>query len=124
MAKKISKETLKKPVWLKYTKEEIKEIILNLIKKTPELTSEKIGLILRDNYGIPKTKLYGIKIGAILKEDNLYKNPETENVSKKIKKLESYLEKNKQDKKAKRSLIIKKARLKKIAEYLKKREKK
>ena len=61
------KAELKKPTWLKYTKEEVKAIILKLSNKG--LTSEKIGLTLRDQYGIPTARLNGIKIKEILGED-------------------------------------------------------
>jgi ribosomal protein S15P/S13E len=124
MATKTKKPTTKeKPVWLKYTEKEIKDIVLNLAKKDPELTSEKIGLILRDTYGIPKVKLYGLKIGKILKEANLYKNPNLKNITKKVEKLETHLKNNKQDKRTGRSLIITKAKLKKTKEYLAKKNK-
>ena len=65
-AKKTSK--IEKPVWLKYTKEEVKAIVLKLADKG--LTAEKIGLTLRDQYGIPKAKIYNLKISKILKEQN------------------------------------------------------
>ena len=115
---------IKKPVWLKYTEQEVKDIILNLIKKQPKLTTEKIGLILRDSYGIPKTKIYGFKISEILKDANLHKSPELENLTEKTKKLEAHLSKNKQDKKTGRALIITKAKLKKVREYLARKKEK
>jgi len=108
--KKTTSKTTKieKPVWLKYTEKEIKEIILNLIKKDPELTTEKIGLTLRDTYGIPKTKIYGFRIGDVLREAQLYEQPDLKNITKKIE----------------RSMIITKAKLKKTKEYLAKKQKK
>lgn len=118
------KSATKKPVWLKYTENEVKEIILNLIKKEPKMTSEKIGLVLRDSYGIPKTKIYGFKMGRMLKEAKVYKSADIENLTNKAKKLESHLEKNKNDKKTKRALIITKAKLRKTQEYLAKEESK
>ena len=45
----VKTKKIEKPVWLKYTEQEIKDIILSIAKKQPELTAEKIGLILRDN---------------------------------------------------------------------------
>ena len=112
------KTTLKKPVWLKYTEEEVKEIILKIIEKSPELTAEKIGLILRDNYGIPSTRIYGFKISQVLKEANKYISPDLKNLKNKAEKLEQHLIKNKGDKKTGRSLIITKARLKLTQDYL------
>ncbi len=112
------KQTMKKPVWLKYTEAEVKEIILKIIEKSPELTSEKIGLILRDNYGIPTVSIYRFKISEVLKEAGKYKSPDSENLRVKQAKLEKHIEKNHGDQKTKRSLIITKAKLKKVTEYL------
>lgn len=109
---------MQKPVWLKHTESEVREIILKTIEKNPSLTAEKIGLVLRDNYGIPRTRIYGIKIGSVLKEAGKYKEQDLENLKSKVQKLEKHLEKNKHDQKTKRSLIITKAKLKKVTEYL------
>jgi ribosomal protein S15P/S13E len=113
-----AKNTLKKPVWLKYTEQEVKEIILKLIEKSPELTAEKIGLVLRDNYGIPKTKIYGFKIGDVLREAKKYESPDHKNLKAKRDKLEKHLVKNKGDKRTGRSFIITNAKLKKVKDYL------
>ena len=117
MAKK-AQNTMQKPVWLKYTEAEVKEIILKIAEKSPELTSEKIGLVLRDNYGIPKVGIYGLKISEVLNEVGKYRVPEQENLKSKQEKLEKHLIKNIHDQKTKRSLIITKAKLKKVNEYL------
>ena len=116
---KISTKTKKadKPVWLKYTEKEVKDIILNIVKKDPEITSEKIGLILRDSYGIPKTKIYGFKVNQVLKEAKIDKNTDIINLKKKVEKLSKHLEKNKQDARTQRSLMINKAKLRKIERY-------
>lgn len=114
-------EKLEKPVWLKYTKDEVKAIVLKLANK--ELTAEKIGLTLRDQYGIPKTKLYKLKISKILKEKGKFTEPTKLNLQNKLKKIEEHYKKNKQDKKAQHSLTITKAKLKKTKEYLEKKSK-
>mgnify|MGYP001605517926 CR=1 FL=1 len=115
MSKKSQIAELKKPLWLKYTKEEIEKIILKLADKG--LTAEKIGLMLRDRYGIPKVKLYGLKIKEVLEEK--FKEPSLINLEKKSQKLEGHVKKNKHDRKANRSLTITKAKLKRIKDYLK-----
>ena len=121
MPKTKTTEKIEKPVWLKYTQDEVKQIILKIAKK--ELTAEKIGLILRDQYGIPKAKMYNLKISKILKQKNKFEEPAHINLQKKLKKIEEHYKKNKQDKKAERSLIITKAKIKKIKDYLKKKKK-
>ena len=117
MPKTKKTEKLEKPVWLKYTEDEVKEIILKLAEKV--LTSEKIGLALRDQYGIPKTKIYNIKIGQVLKEKNKFIEPALSNLQKRTERIEEHYKKNKQDKKAGRSLILVKAKLKIVKDYLK-----
>ncbi|MDD5192800.1 MAG: 30S ribosomal protein S15 [Candidatus Nanoarchaeia archaeon] len=116
MPKAKKTEKIEKPVWLKYTEEEVKEIILKLADKG--LTSEKIGLTLRDQYGIPKTKIYNIKIGRVLKEKNKFTEPSLINLQKRADRIEGHYKNNKQDKKADISLIRAKAKLKKVKDYL------
>ena len=115
-------EKLEKPIWLKYTEEEVKAIILKLANKG--LTAEKIGLVLRDQYGIPNIKLYGIKMKKTLESKGNYEEPTTKNLDEKLQKIIGHYKKNKQDKNAERSLIITKAKLKKRTDYHKKKEEK
>jgi small subunit ribosomal protein S15 len=117
--KKTAEPALEKPVWLKFTEEEVKAIIIKLANKG--LTSEKIGLVLRDQYGIPKVKLYNIKIKKVLGEK--YNDPNIINLTKKIEKIKGHDKKFKHDEKAKRSLTICKASLKKREEYLERKKK-
>lgn len=114
-AKKQEKKT-EKPVWLKYTAEEVKGIILKLVNKG--MTSEKIGLTLRDQYGIPRVKLYGFKIKEVLKEKEKYEDPNVHNLKKNLDIIVEHNKKNKGDKKAERALTITKVKLKKREEYL------
>jgi small subunit ribosomal protein S15 len=116
MPKTKKPEKMEKPVWLKYTEDEVREIILKLAEKG--LTAEKIGLTLRDQYGIPRTKIYNIKIGRVMKEKNKFVEPSLLNLQKRTERIEEHYKKNKQDKKAGRSLIVVKARLKKVRDHL------
>ena len=116
-AKKSSKT--EKPLWLKYSEEEVKSIVLKLANKG--LTAEKIGLVLRDQYGIPKVKLYNLKIKRILEEKEKYEEPTNKNLQSKLDKVITHYKKNKGDKVAGRSLIITKAKLKKREDYAKKK---
>ncbi len=120
MSKTRTIKKIEKPVWLKYTKEEVEAIILKLADKG--LTTEKIGLVLRDQYGIPKVKIYDIKISKILKEKNKYQEPTNTNLKLKLQKIIDHYKKNKQDKTSERSLIITKAKLKKRDDYQKKKK--
>lgn len=110
-----------KPEWLSTSEKDIEAIITKLAKQN--LSSEKIGLVLRDNYGIPKTRLLGTSISKILKKQKLYKDADVENLTKKHNLIKKHLEKNKQDKSAKRTLTIISARIKKLTEYRRKKDK-
>lgn len=58
---------LEPATWVEYTPEEIQELILKMTKEGE--SKSKIGLVLRDQYGIPKVKaVLGKTIGDILKE--------------------------------------------------------
>ncbi|MGV8152399.1 MAG: 30S ribosomal protein S15 [Candidatus Nanoarchaeia archaeon] len=116
MAKTKKSIKIEKPVWLKYTEEEVKAIVLKLADKG--FTAEKIGLALRDQYGIPKVKIYGLKIGRILKDENKFTEPGLVNLKNKMKNIETHDKKNRGDRVAGRSLIITKAKLKKQNDYL------
>ncbi|VVB78238.1 30S ribosomal protein S15 [uncultured archaeon] len=117
---KKSEKKFEKPLWLKYTADEVKAIILKLGNKG--ISAEKIGLILRDQYGIPKVNLYGFKIKQVLEEKGKFEEPTTTNLKAKLNQIVEHYKKNKGDKKAERSLIITKAKLKKREEYQLKRE--
>lgn len=110
-----------KPIWLKYTAEEVKAIILKLADKG--LTAEKIGLTLRDQYGIPKVSLYNLKIKRVLDEKKKFQEPTEINLKAKLGKIIEHYKQNKQDKKAERSLIITKSKLKKREDYSLKKNK-
>ncbi len=105
----------------KTKKNDIEEIVVKLAKQG--MTSEKIGLVLRDTYGISKTKLKlsEKKISQILKENNLYEDADLKNLDKKIESIKKHLTKNKQDKRTRRALTILNARLKKLKKYKKRK---
>jgi len=110
-----------KPVWVKYSKKEIEQIIVKLGKEG--LTSAKIGLKLRDIYGIPDVKtITGKKITKILKENNLL--PEIPfdlmDLMKKAVKIRKHLELNHKDLKNKRSLQLTEAKISRLSKYYKK----
>jgi ribosomal protein S15P/S13E len=119
MAKEKSAEENKKPLWMKLTDEDIKAIIIKLAKQG--LTPEKIGLELRDSYGLPTTRVTGKKLGHILKENDLYEDSTLSNLEKKEKRAAIHSEKNKQDKRAKRAVTILRARIAKYKKYKKRK---
>ncbi|MBU0957861.1 MAG: 30S ribosomal protein S15 [Nanoarchaeota archaeon] len=115
-----TKTELKKPVWLKTTEKQLEKLVLDIAKT--EKSPEKIGLTLRDNHGIPTTKLYGKKISQILKENKVEFEKDLDKVEKKVVKIQKHLETNHKDQTARRSLIIRVARRTKLKNYYKKKE--
>ena len=110
-----------KPPWLKIKEEEIKKIIAELAKKHPPA---EIGLILRDQYGVPTTKLYGKKLKQYLKELNLNSNPDLENAEKKLEKIKTHLKTNITDRKAKHKIQKAQSSLNRQKRYFAKKQKK
>jgi len=90
---------------VKIKPKELEKIVVELAKKGEKPV--KIGLILRDKYGIPKAKLLGKKITQILKENNIEYETPKQKVELRIEKIKKHLEKNKHDYPAKRSLTKK-----------------
>jgi small subunit ribosomal protein S15 len=112
---KVKKHKTEKPLWLKYTEEEVKQIIIKLANKG--MTAERIGLTLRDQYGIPRVKIYNLKIKKVLDEKGLFEEPTTKNLQKKSENLSLHMKSHKHDQVGKRSQTITKAKLKKRQDY-------
>ena len=114
---KIKKE---KPVWLKITEEEVNALVLKMAGQG--MTSDKIGLQLRDTYGIPPSAILTKKIKKILKEKGINEKPQDiENLAKKAIELKKHLQKNKKDIVAKRGLQLTESKILKLEKYYKKR---
>lgn len=110
------KETEKKEKPKKLTEKEFEKKVIELAKKG--LTSEKIGEELRKQNIHPKE--FNKKISTILKQENLYENPDLKNVETKLQKVSKHYENNKQDKRAKREKDRIFSQLRKLKKYFKK----
>jgi len=109
-----------KKSWVRYNNKEIEALVVKLAKSLND--SSKIGLALRDNYGIPSVKVVTNKgIGKILEENKIA--PELpEDLKALIKKeitLIKHLESNKKDLSAKRGLILTESKIKRLSKYYK-----
>lgn len=91
-----------KSSWVNMKPEEVETKVVELAKKG--IPAQRIGLILRDEHGIPKAKLLGLKIKKILIKAKLWTDPETTSLKNKIEGLEKHAAKNKHDYSALRSL--------------------
>ena len=107
-----------KPVWLKITKEELEALVLKL--HAEGMPPEKIGIVLRDSYGVPSASLVSRKITQIISEKEKIKPSDLSNLESKKDILKKHLEKNKQDKVAKKSAQITQAKINKVRAYHKK----
>ena len=103
------------------TLKEIEKIIIELAEQG--MSAEKIGLVLRDKYNVPRLKLHGKRISQVLKENKMPSQPDLSNLTKKVEKLEKHISKNKQDHTASRIVGIKKSKISKLRKYLDKKKK-
>jgi len=106
--------TVKKPVWVKMKEPELKEIIKKLAEKN---SPSQIGMILRDQYGVPTTRIFGKKLKAYLKELGIERNEDLENAEKKVDRMKEHLKSNITDRKAKHKLQKAQSRLVIIRRY-------
>jgi small subunit ribosomal protein S15 len=127
-SRKKGKSGSKKPMqktapWVKLKKEEVEEIIVKLAKKGH--SSAEIGLILRDQYGIPSIKVKELhmseRISHIMKAHKAYPPfPEDMyNLLRKAVLLHGHMDKNKRDYTSKRGLQITESKIRRLAKYYK-----
>jgi len=121
MAKaKTLKAKYPKPVWLKMSEEELRKLVLKLAEK---YQPAQIGLILRDQYGVPTTKVFGKKLSAYLREAGKNEFFELKNVEKKVEAIKEHMKNNGQDKKAKHKLQKSMSKLNAMRKYSERRKK-
>ena len=107
-----------KPEWVEYSTEEIEELILKLTKEGN--STSKIGIILRDQYGIPDVKLItGQKITKILeKHDQGLEYPEDlMNLIRRAVNIRDHLEENPKDLHTRRGLRIIESKIRRLVKY-------
>lgn len=115
----VSKRT---PTWFRYGPEEVEAFVIRLAKEGQ--TSSRIGVTLRDQYGIPLVKsVTGKSINDILDEANLRPSvPEDlTNLLRKANDLQRHLSKNKSDAVNKRSLELLVSKIRRTGRYHKSR---
>ena len=113
--------TREKKEWVRYKAKEVELLILKLAKEGNK--ASRIGLILRDSYGIPSVKdIIGKGISHVLKEyDLLDEIPEDLlNLIKRSVKLKKHFEENRQDKTAKRGSQLTDSKINRLIKYYKK----
>jgi len=114
--------TKRPPAWCRYTSEEVEALIMKLYKEGH--SPSKIGIILRDQHGIPLTKpITGKSVTQILKERKVFSSlPEDlENLLRKATHLHVHYDKNKADLHNKRALQMMEATIYKLSKYYKRK---
>lgn len=97
--------------WAKLKPADVEKIIVDLARQGT--APEKIGLILRDQHGIPKVKLLGLKIKKVLDKHKLSIDSEKKNIMDKIEGLKKHSLTNKHDYTAIRKAVMYSAIIKK-----------
>jgi len=98
-------ETKTESSWTKLKPTDVEKKVIELAKSGE--TPAKIGLILRDKYGVPKVKLLGKKIMKILNDAGIEYPTEEKAVKSKVEIIKKHLANNKHDYPASRSLAKK-----------------
>lgn len=114
------KPMVKKASWIKYKPQEIEEIIVKLAKQGS--SSAKIGLVLRDQYGIPSTRMITKeRISNVMKKHDAYPEVPEDlfNLIKRAVDLRGHMEKNNKDYISKRGLELTESRIRRLAKYYK-----
>ena len=108
------------PDWCNRSPEEVEDIIIRMSKEGS--TASMIGIVLRDSYGVPLTRLVtGKRISDILAERDLTpKIPEDLlNLIKKAVNLRRHMEENPKDLSSKRGLTLVESKVRRLAKYYK-----
>ncbi|NYT11158.1 MAG: 30S ribosomal protein S15 [Methanomassiliicoccales archaeon] len=110
-----------KPEWVPLGSEEIEEQIVRMAKDG--ISSSRIGLVLRDQYGVPSVRLsVGKSITDVMRENDLVPKLPEDLVSlmKKAINLNSHMTENHKDISNKRSLQLIEAKIRRLTKYYKK----
>ena len=116
-------EQMEKPLWMKRSNEEAEAIVLKLHEQG--MSPEKIGLELRDTYGIPSLKIFSTSVSRIIKKSKKDKKimpSDLTHLAARTKTLKKHVAHNKQDKVAKRGLQITLARVNRLTKYYKRKQ--
>ena len=113
----------KAPKWIRYKEDEVEKLVIKFAKE--EKSSSQIGIILRDQYGIPNVKeIVGKSITKIMKENKIYpRYPEDMlNLMRKALKIREHLSVHKHDPFAIRGLELTESKIRRLGKYYKKKE--
>ena len=108
------------PEWIDVDLKEIEKVVVEMARSG--IPQSKIGIVLRDQYGIPNVKLVtGKKLSQILKENDLLSPiPEDlQNLLNRAENLKKHLSLNKRDLHNKRDLQLVESKIHRLSRYYK-----
>jgi small subunit ribosomal protein S15 len=111
------------PRWFEMKKEEVEKLVVELARKG--YSSARIGMILRDQYGVPDVKtIVGKSITQVMKENSLYPQyPEDLlNLFKKAVNLYDHLMRHKKDKTSKKGFENLISKIRRLIKYYKRKK--
>jgi small subunit ribosomal protein S15 len=115
------KPAVKKAEWVTLKPAELESVIVKLAKQG--MGSARIGLVLRDQYGVPNSRMFTQKkVAAVMKEHNIYPKELPEdmfNLVKRAVNLHNHLQKNKHDYTSLRGYEITESKIRRLARYYK-----
>lgn len=120
-SRKHGKHGSKKPpkrrhTWLIYDREEVEALIAKLAKEGK--TNAGIGLMLRDQYGVPDVRALGLKVSRVSKATVKKEVPEDiYNLMKRAVNLRKHLEQNHGDAKAIHGLELLESKIRRLGKY-------
>jgi len=108
------------PSWVQYTQEEVEQLVIELAKRG--FSQSMIGVILRDQYGIPSVKpILGKSISEVLQEHELAPQiPEDlMNLIRRAVRIRKHLEEHPKDLSARRGLNLVESKIHRLVKYYK-----
>ncbi|MBI2076194.1 MAG: 30S ribosomal protein S15 [Candidatus Aenigmarchaeota archaeon] len=112
----------KKPIkkikvdWLIYDKDEVEKLILKLAKEGK--SSAEIGLLLRDQYGIPDVRYFKMRVLKVIEKDHKKEVPEDlYNLIKKAVNVHKHMDSNRKDSKGKHGLELLESKIRRLGKY-------
>jgi len=120
-SRKHGKHGSKKPIkkrhaWLMYDKDEVKELILKLARDGKN--NAEIGLILRDQYGVPDVRALDMKVSKVTGAEIKKEVPEDmHHLLVKAVELQKHLQQNKKDAKARHGFELMESKIRRMVKY-------
>ena len=108
------------PEWVKLVPAEVEKLVMRLGERN--LKPAQIGIIMRDQHGVPDVKLAAKKsITQILEENNMQGQipNDLDDLINTARKIKLHFDENKQDMDAKRGLQLTEAKIRRLAKYYK-----